>query len=253
MSEATETVTEAPPSRAELIAAAGAAADAEAAPAPEAEAAPEVISVEDVAGKTAPAPVAQGLREFLREQQAPAEPTGLEREIADLRGALDGLAAPQTQQEVSLEQKMLTKLEALEQRFAERDAADAQAAAEEAYNNRVRAFREGLEANIKAQEDKYPGLVALGQFDTVFNELAKREHDGTESSDDEVASEVETGLREVYETLSKVYGTPSEDSKPGERKQTLTPGLASTEEAVDTSNMSRPELQEYLWDKNLNQ
>lgn len=261
-------VTTPPPSRAELIAAASAAADAEPdteadteTPSEDVSAEPakaEVLSVEDISGDKTPESITPGLREFLREQKGPAEPTALEREIADLKGALDGLAAPATQQEESTENQMLAKLEALEARFVERDAADAKAAEEEAYNNRVRTLREGMEANLKAKEKDYPGLVALGQFDTVFNEYASREQaflenrGAPEPSDDEVASEVESGLREVYNTLHKVYGTPSKDSTPvSERKQTLTPGLASTEEPseVDTSKMSRSEYQEYVWNK----
>ena len=218
------------------------------------------LTKEDVAGKKAPEPeakadrelVAPSIREFLRAGEKAPTQTALEREIADLRGALDSLAAPSTKEELSVEQKMLAKLEAMEAREAERVAAEAAAREEEAYNNRVKSFRDGVIENVNAKKEEYAGLCALEQQEVVFNALVQRTQEGIDTSEDEIASEVEAGLRTVYETLHKVYSgsDPSKDSTPSsERKLTLTPGLAGSDEAADTENMSRSERIDYLWAK----
>jgi hypothetical protein len=241
-----------PVSRQDAIEAAGAAADV---------AAPEVLTTEDVAGEKPAAPedkgdrelMAPSIREFIRAQQPQQEvaKTGLEKEVSDLREALDGIAGPHNKDELSVEQNMLAKLEAMETRFANQESKDTEAAEEEAYNNRVRSFREGVIANIDADAEKYPGVIALEQQETAFNALVQRESEGIETSEVEIASEMEEGLRTVYETLHKVYGAiaPSKDQPASEAKQTLTPGLASTEEAPDLEKMSVPERKEYLWAK----
>jgi hypothetical protein len=253
MTEAAETVAPAAVSRQDAIAAAAEAAGIE-------EATP-VLTTEDVAGEKPAAPdaqpdrelVAPSIREFLRAQR-PAEPvekSGLEKEVSDLREALDGIAG-KPQEELSVEQTMLAKLEALESRFATQEQRDAEAAAEEAYNNRVRSMREGVIANIDAAAEKFPGVIALEQQETAFNALVQRESEGIETSEVEIASEMESGLREVYETLHKVYGGSalSEDQPAAsEPKQTLTPALSSTEEAPDLEKMSIAERKEYLWNK----
>lgn len=246
----------APASRQDAIAAAGAVADAEA-PITK-DAAP--LTTEDVAG-TKPAGeaadrelVAPSIREFLR-ATAPAPevvPTALEREIADLRGALDGLAGKAPKAEATVEQQLLEKLEALEARENARLTEDEERAQEQEYNDRVGVLKSGVIENLNAAGDKYPGLIALEQQETVFNALVTRSQEGTETSEDEVASEVEEGLRTVYDTLHKVYGNaPSKDpvSPVSEPKVTLSPALSTTPEAADLEKMSRAERIEYLWER----
>ena len=244
-----EATVEVIPSRADAIEAAAAAAGIEA----------EVLTTEDVAGTKPAEPeaksdrelVAPSIREFIRAQAQPAEPEGLEKEVRDLRAALDSIAgngaAPA---ELSESQQVLAKLAELEERESARLTADQEAAAEEAYNQRVRGMREGVVANVTDTE-RFPGLVALEQQETVFNALVQRTQEGLETSEDEIASEVESGLREVYETLAKVYGSaPSEDQPPAsEAKKTLTPALSGTEEAPDLDKMSIADRKEYLWNK----
>jgi hypothetical protein len=252
MSEpSTETVAPAAVSRQDAIAAAAAAADIDT---------PEetpALTTEDVAGEK-PAGDAKGdrelvapsIREFIRAQQAPAKPEGLELEIQELRGALNTLADQGAAKEAPTEtQSILAKLEALENREATRLQADSEARAEEEYNNRVRTMREGVIENISAEE--FPGLVALEQQEVVFNALVERLQADEDTSEVEVASEVEDGLRTVYQTLHAVYGSaaPSKDQPVSEPKQTLTPALASTEEAPDLEKMSVQDRKEYLWDK----
>jgi hypothetical protein len=255
--QAQETVAPASVSRQDAIAAAGATADAEAPITDDTAGAP--LTTDDVAG-TKPATgeadrqlVAPSVREFLRAQAPKVEPeqTALEKEISDLRGALDGLAGKDAK-EPTVEERMLGKLEALENRETARLEKDDAAREEEEYNNRVRVMREGVIENINARGTDFPGLIALEQQETVFNALVTRSQEGVETSEDEIASEVESGLRTVYETLHKVYGTapPSEDQPKGsEPKVTLTPGLSSTTDTPDIDKMSRSEKIEFLWAK----
>jgi hypothetical protein len=252
MTESTETAAPVQVNREAAIEAAAAAAgiEAEAAPA---------LTTEDVAGEKPAAEGAKGdrelvapsIREFIRAQAPAPKPEGLEAEIKELRGALDSLASQGANEPEQTEtQRVLAKLEALESREATRLQADADAKAEEEYNNRVRSMREGVIENLTSEE--FPGLVALEQQEVVFNALVERLQEGTDTSEVEVASEVEDGLKTVYETLHKVYGsaTPSEDQPTSERKVSLTPALASTtEEAPDLEKMSIADRKEYLWNK----
>ena len=249
MSEpAIETVAPAAVSRQDAIAAAAAVAEADT----------PVLTTEDVAGDKPAAPdaksdrqlVAPSIREFIRAQKGEAKPEGLELEIQELRGALNSLATQgEGKKELSVEQQMLAKLNALEERETSRLQEDATARAEEEYNNRVRSMREGVIENITAED--YPGLVALEQQEVVFNALVERLQEGQDTSEVEVASEVEEGLRTVYDTLHKVFGSaaPSKDQPAGEAKQTLTPALSGTEETPDLEKMSVADRKEYLWNK----
>lgn len=244
-----EEATPAPePTRAEKIDAAWAAAEASA---PE-EISPEALNEKPAATRESVAP---SIREFIRAQTAP-EPgptSALEAEIAELRGALNSIAqngqAPET---TTPEQDVLAKLQALENREAERQEQDAEARSTEEFNQRVAGLRAGALENINARAQDFPGLIALDQQETVINAVFQRSEEGQETSEDEVASEVEDGLREVYQKLHAVYGSaPSEAPAPvSERPKTLTPAAAGTDEEPDVSNMSRREKIDYLWSKN---
>lgn len=249
--EATEAVAQ--PSRAEQVEAAWEHAKAETAA--EAPAKPEVTA-EALDEKPAREAVAPSIREFLRAQK-PAEPSAtsaLEQEISELRGALDSIASHgQEKEELSKEDIMLEKLSALEERERLASEADVAAKQEEEFNQRVAALRAGAIENINARKEDYPGLVALEQQDTVVNALFQRLEEGQETSEDEVSSEVEGGLREVYEKLHAVYGATQSKEAPkptSERQTTLTPALAGTDDEPDFSNMSRKEKIDFLWNKN---
>jgi hypothetical protein len=224
--------------------------------APEAPAA-EVITKADVAGNKPSDPeavpdralVAPQIAEFIREQAPAPQPTGLEAEIQDLKAALQQLKAPATAEEASLEQQTLSKLEALEAREAAREAAEAEAREQEAYENRVRAMKDGVVENIRSRKEDFPGLLALEQEETVFNALVQRLQEGTETSEDEVASEVEGGLRTVYETLHKVYGTTSKAPAASESQRTLSTALEGADEPVDLDSLSPIERRNAIWRK----
>ena len=215
----------------------------------------QAITTEDVAG-TKPAEeatpadrqlVAPSIRDFIREN-TPKETSGLETEISELRSALDSLRQPKAE-ETSMEQQMLQKLEALEVRESERVKKDDEAREEEAYNARVVTMKEGVVENIRARKDDYPGLLALEQEETAFNALVGRLQEGQETSEDDVASEIETGLKEVYEKLHKVYGTPSKEITTGSEPKTLSTDLAGSDEVVDLSTMDKRKAQAALWAK----
>ena len=245
-----------PVSRAEAVEAAWAKAN----PAPEpeaAEAAPvegaPAVTAENLEEKPERQSVAGSIREFIRAQAKPAapEPTGLEREVQELRAALDAIAG-RAQPELSKEDVLLQKFDELQAQQAAQLEADKAAKEQEAFQQQVAALRAGALENINAvAETDYPGLAALEQQETVVNALFQRLEEGVETSEDEIASEVESGLREVYQKLHAVYGgsQPSEAPAASERQQTLQPGLTGSDNEPDLSKMTREEKIEYLWNK----
>jgi hypothetical protein len=222
-----------------------------------AEAKDEAITTEDVAG-TKPAEegaksdrelVAPSIREFIRAQKV-VEPSPLETEIAELRGALDGLRAEGTPENPQTpEQQVLAKLEALEARESERQDAEKAAREEEDQNSRIRAMKDGVVENIRSRKEDYPGLLALEQEETAFNALVGRLQEGEDTSEDEVASEIEEGLKEVYEKLHKVYGI-SKDPTPASEPTTLTNTLVADDVPVDyTTLVDKKAAMKALWAK----
>lgn len=210
------------------------------------------VTAETLEEKAERKSVAGSIREFIRAQAKPAapEPTGLEREVQELRAALDSIAG-RARPEPSKEELLLSKFEELQNQQAETLAAQREAEEQEAFEREVNGLRAAALENINAAKDNYPGLTALEQQDTVVNALFQRLEEGVETSEDEIASEVEDGLREVYQKLHAVYGsTPSEaPAAKSERQVTLSPGLSATDSEPDLSKMTREEKIEYLWNK----
>lgn len=201
-------------------------------------------------------PAAPSIREFIRSQKQPEEDpvaSGLEAEVRELRAALDAIArGGKNDPEPSKEELLLQKFEQLQAQQEAELAAKREAEQAEAFNRQVAGLRAAAIENIKARSEDFPGLLALEQEDTVVNALFQRLEEGLDTSEDEVASEVESGLREVYQKLHSVYGTPaSKDPAPpkSERQQTLTADLAGADEQPDFSKMSRREKIDYLWNK----
>lgn len=247
----TEAVPAAPVSRQEQVDAAWAATNA----APE-EAPAQEVTAEALNEKPERASVSGSIREFISSRQPKAEPevSGLEAEVAQLRAALDSIAqrgGPQS--EPTKEEQLLAKFEELQAQQAEQLQQSAEAKEAEEFEARVSALRAGALENINAvAETEYPGLAALEQQETVVNALFQRIEEGQETSEAEIASEVESGLREVWEKLNTVYGTttPSEAPKASsERQQTLNPALTGADTEPDLSKMTREEKIEYLWAK----
>jgi len=257
MSEDVQPVAEqAPVSRAEAVEAAWAKANppaeaAEAAPAPEAAPAVTAASLEEKPERQS---VAGSIRQFIKAQAKPvaAEPTGLEAEVQQLRAALDDLRGKGTP-ELSKEELLLQKFDELQAQQARQLEEEQAAKEQEAFQQQVAALRAGALENINAvAETEYPGLAALEQQETVVNALFQRLEEGVETSEDEIASEVESGLREVYTKLHAVYGGSQPSEAPAaasERQQTLTPGLTGADEQADLSKMTRQEKIDYLWKK----
>lgn len=203
----------------------------------------------------APVSAAPSIREFIRAQATPTapEPTGLELEVRELRAALDSIASNGRQEATpSREEVLLQKFEELQARQEAAEADAAKTAQQEAFDRQVSGLRAAAIENINAvAETEYPGLAALEQQETVVNALFQRLEEGQETSEAEIASEVEGGLREVYEKLHAVYGSqPSQDpAQAPATPQTLTTDLSGADNEPDLSKMTRQEKIDYLWSK----
>jgi len=244
----------APVSRAEQVEAAWTKANEEGA----AEKAEPEVTAKSLEEKPERQSVSGSIREFIRSHQPKvAEPTGLEAEVQQLRAALDQIASRGKEEpQLSKEEVLLQKFEELQAQQAEQLAREQEAKQQEAFEQQVAALRAGALENINAvAETEYPGLAALEQQETVVNALFQRLEEGVETSEDEIASEVENGLREIYQKLHAVYkdSIPSEAPKAaGERQMTLSPGLSGADSEPDLSTMTRQEKIDYLWNKSKN-
>lgn len=221
----------------------------------------EPITTEDVAGTKKDEPealpdralVAPELANFIK-TNVPAEPSVLEKEISEIKTVLSELRQPATPAEVTTEERLLQKLEALESRESLRVQELEQKAAEEAYEAQVRTLREGVVENVRASKEKFPGLVALKKEDMVFPELVDRLQKGENVSEDDIASKIEADLKTLWESLNDVYGQkPSQDKPPSQAPtQTLTPELTASDEPFDLEEAikkNKKEAAKAVWER----
>lgn len=200
----------------------------------------ESITAEAVAGKEEPkteeAPVqsdrdlvAPKLVEFLKPQEQ-AEPE------------------PEQTEELTADQLILRKLQALEERQAQELAQKEQ----EERDAQFVAFRDQLIANVDSEKESLPGFYALGQQDTLVQLVAQEASEGREVSEIEVAREIEAKARETYEKLHAVYSTQSEEEEPAVAKKpepTISNQLASADTPdLDLEGLSLKERQAAIWE-----
>lgn len=244
-------------SRAERIAAAWEAATsgeaAEAAPEPTPEppvTAPEPEITKDTLDEK-PEPMAGSIKEFLQKHAGPKEPSGLEKEVQELRAALAQIReAGQPKQEVSEQQELLRELQQLRDREAERLQREEQEKAEREYADREAVLRQGVVTNLQSRKEDYPAIFALGQEENVATELFNRLAQGQDASDFSVASEFEEALVKTYQKLHSVLGNTSEDQpRQSEPKPTLSSSMVGNDSKEDLSQLPRAERIRRAWEK----
>jgi hypothetical protein len=249
-----DTIIPAQQSRAQLVEAAWAASQAssepEPAPAPEVKA-PAAPAVTKETLNEKPQSAAPSIREFLRAHKAPAEPSGLELEVKELRAALAQIAesgkpkpAP-----VSEQQLVLQELQALRTREAERLQQEQEQSFLQAQQERLNVLRQGALTNMKAHEKQFPGLFALKQEDNVINELFARLEQDQDASEEAVMSDFEAGLREIYQTLHPIFRTSEDPTTKSEKSPTITGALAGVDQEEDLTGLTRLQLIERAWAK----
>lgn len=155
------------------------------------------------------------------------------------------------------EERLLQELEALKEQQQEALLRQQQEAAEREYSTKMNVMREGVVANIRADKEKFPGLVALEQEEFVFNTLVEKLQAGEQVSEDDIASEAEAKFKSVYEKLASVYGktAPSEEPTPSEAKTpttTLHPSLTAEDAPFDLESAIRQDKKKAaaeLWER----
>lgn len=190
------------------------------------------------------------LAEFVQAQAAPAGPSPLEERLARIEEFLAPKAEPQ-------EPDVYAELTALRQELTRRDEEARENATKAERDAQLNVHREGVVSYLRSS-DAYPGLVALGQEENVFNTLFQRLESGESVSEDDVAQEAETKLRSIFDKLSAVYGAkskepaPEPESLPSETK-TLTPDLSSYEGGLDRDTLVKElglkNAQAAVWDR----
>ena len=196
--------------------------------------------------------VAPELAKFLEGNLEP-EANPLEERLAAIEAALT--PAPEA---VSFD--AASEVAALRAELAEKDAEAVAVRQSEANEAQFRTFKEGIIANLRADEEKYPGIIAAGFEDNVIATLVPLLEAKEAVSEDQVASKAEAKLRALYETLKGAYETspPSEETTESSQEQesptTLTPDLSAADEPVDIESLLKAGLSHrdaaaQVWDK----
>lgn len=200
---------------------------------------PEPITKDEVKGtKPGEEPkerklVAPEVQEFVAKTKEP-EPNPLEERLARIEQILQGPTEKQEQR--TLEDEVAS----LRQQLLEREQREAEARAQEEYDNHIRLFREGVVSNINDDAERFPFIVALGKQEEVFEDLLARLQAGENVSEDDVASEAEAKYAEAFEKMQRAKKpTKSEDKRASEPKEqpTLTPSLTAADEVTDVSTI----------------
>ena len=219
------------------------------------------ISKEEVRGKREEEPEVLPDRALVAPELAKALEATKEPTVDPIQERLDRLEellSRETEAEpLPREERLLQELESLKQQQADMLARQQQEAAEKEYTAKMEVLRDGVVANIRSDREKFPGLVALGQEEFVFNTLVQKLQAGEQVSEDDIASEAEAQFRSVYEKLAGVYGStaPSEEPKPSEAKPsttTLHPSLTAEDAPFDLESAIRQDKRKAaaeLWDR----
>jgi hypothetical protein len=197
--------------------------------------------------------VAPEIAEYLKTVEEPETGAAIS-EIASLRARMEELAAPIPEEPTEMQQ-LLQRFNALEQRDLDREQKASERANQEAEEARFRTFHEGVVGNIRAEEDKYPGLIALSLEGNVSTTLINQLQDGKQVSEYDVASKAETELWELYEVLHALKTKTSEDPEPSKAPKptnTLTPNLTAVDEPwslEEAMTKGKRQAQAELWER----
>lgn len=202
--------------------------------------------------------VAPEITEYLQSKQEVAQDPTTEG-IEALRARLEELAAPESEPPTE-SQVLLEKITALEQRDVERDRATEQRRVEEDEQARQSAFREGVVANINADAEVYPGLIALSLQDNVYFSLYNQLKEGKTVSEADIASKAEQDVWEIYDKLhaikTKVSDEPTRSVAP-QTPITITPDLVANDESWSVKDAimrgDKRSAKEELWNRINNQ
>jgi len=221
----------------------------------------EPITEEDVSGKEADvkekalpdrALVAPELKKFLDSRKAQEE-NPVVVQAQKIEQALQQIQQPATEP-LTAEELILAKIEAMEQRELERTQREAEANAQAEYEKGMNDYRERITKNIEDQPEKYPAILALGRTEAVVNELLAALENDEETSEEEIASNIESGLWEVY-NLMNAAKKPSQASTKPSIKTEAPPTQEATSRPSDDFGIhkysNKKAQQEALWKKHM--
>ena len=221
----------------------------------------EPITEEDVSGKEAVvkvkalpdrALVAPELKKFLASRKE-QEVNPVVVQAQKIEQALQQIQQPATEP-LTAEELILQKIEAMEQRELERNQREAEANAQAAYEKEINEYRERITKSIEDQPEKYPAILALERTEAVVNELLAALQNDEDTSEEEIASNIESGLWEVY-NLMNAAKKPSQASDKPSTKTEPSPTLEAAPQTGDDFGIhkysNKKAQQEALWKKHM--
>lgn len=121
----------------------------------------------------------------------------------------------------------------LREELAARDEAAAEAVRAEEREARLRTVREGFVESLR-ETDSFPGIVAAGFEEKVFEKIHAAQQSGEEVSEEKILSDTESELWALYEVLHTVKA-PTQSEEPTQSEATQTPTLTPTLTAEDNA------------------
>lgn len=220
----------------------------------------EPITTEDISGKPdietptqepAPVLVAPELKKFLEARKSP-DVNPVVEQAQKIEQALQQIQQP-TPEPLTFEEQVVSKLDALEQRELQRQQKEAEANAQAEYDRQMAVYREGIKTNIASREKDFPAIIALGRTEAVVDELIAAIDSGLDVSEEDLASEIEQGLWQIYSTLDKARKPSKETTTPSAKPDTSPSASQIKEPTQDDFNIhkysNKKAAQEALWNR----
>jgi hypothetical protein len=157
--------------------------------------------------------------------------------ISEKLAALEESLVPKAEPE---HPEVYKEIQALRAELAKRDEEAQEAERAEEREARLRTVREGFVESLRESDD-FPGIVAAGFEEKVFNQIHAAQQNGEDVSEAKLLSDTEAELWQLFDVLSEVRNpTTSEEPQASEQQTptpTLTPALSAADSAVSLEDM----------------
>jgi hypothetical protein len=190
--------------------------------------------------------VAKNMAEFLRAKREAPNP--LAEQAERIEAAINKLQKPK--ENLSFEQLVAHKLETIEKRMERRELEEAQRREQETYEKQMTDYSKQVSDYLTSKKEDYPGIVALGRTDAVFNQLYSFIEAGQDVSEADVARAMEDQLRVDFNKLKSVYDAPSKAAPQGSKQKPTNNKTPLRDDEIRLERFSSvKDAQAALWNK----